>query len=291
MDLYFTKFPTINYNGVDCLDLSRRVKISSDIISKPNIFYPYIIENDVRSDQLADFHFSDTYQDWLLYLTNGIVDPYYGWYLSENDFNAFIVKKYGSIEQAQKKIFNYRMNWSTVDLEIPASFYDNNLPSNLKKYYRPNYGVGTKIISYTRREEDWTISTNQIVRLDINYTQGNSFSDGELVDIKTGATTTSVSGIEVITSNSSSVIIKNVSGNTANTNYIVGETSGANATITGITYLANNLADNEKVFWSPVYYYDYEVEKNEQNKHLFLLDSNFALPVSEEVRIQLRQEL
>lgn len=290
MNLYFNKFPQIYYSNTLVTDISRRVKISTQTRNLPNLYYPYDIKNSVRSDQISDRYYSDPHMDWLILLTNGIVDPYYGWHLDEEQFNTFIEKKYGSIEAAKKKIIFYRMNWATVDLEIPASVYDNNLPENLKKYYTPIFGQGTKILSYKRREEDWTISTNQIVKLEINYNGNTQFSNNELVDIKTGVNATNDNGVEVVLANSSVVILHNVSGNVAVNNYVVGETSGANATITSVTYLANNLVANEKVFWSPVYYYEYEQEKNEANKHVLVIDNSYALQVAEQIRQLLKTQ-
>lgn len=290
METYFSKFPNITYNNVTCKDLSRRVKVQTDPLNSPQLYFAYDIENNLRSDQLAQYYYEDSYTDWMMYLTNGIIDPYYGWYKDQQDFDKFVEKKYGSIEQAIKKIYNYRVNWHLFDIEIPVSVYENNLPYEVRKYYKPNFGINTKVLSYKRRDEDWSTSTNQIVKFQITYNSGNAFTVGELVDIKTSVNTTSNNGVEVISSNSTHVTLKNISGNTSVNNFIVGESSSTNATITSVSYLANNISEVERVYWSAVTYYDYEQEKNEKNKSLFLLDRNVIFDVSEQVRLKLAEE-
>src|SRR5574337_592455 len=98
MDKFFVKFPTITYNGQSALDLSRRVTIVNNTAASPNLFYP--VENDagLRPDVLADAYYQDAEQSWIVYLSNGIVDPYYQWYLNETEFEAFIISKYGEFE-------------------------------------------------------------------------------------------------------------------------------------------------------------------------------------------------
>lgn len=288
METYFSKFPTMIYNNIECKDLTRRVKSGVDMTTQPTLFYPYVLENDMRSDQLAEFHFDDSFGEWALFLTNGIIDPYYGWLLSEEQFNSLLIEKYGSVENSMKRIKNYRMNWYNIDTEITVAVYENVIPENLKKYYKPIFGQKTKILNYKRTEKDWVISTNQIIKVDINYSSNTNFSNGELVDIMSNGSTTNFNGVEVVSSNSSSIILKNITGNFAVNNYIVGETSGANAVITNVTYLANNIAENERTFWEPVYYYEYEREKNEKNKNLYLLNAESYLDVAEDLRIKLQ---
>jgi Base plate wedge protein 53 len=291
MDNYFSKFPVTFYDNQLCKNLTRRVKVDNYVIeTQQNTYYPYTIESYQRPDHLAENYYTDPYLDWILYLGTGIIDPYYGWVLTDKEFDNFIVEKYGSLEYAIKKIKYFRMNWANVDLEIPVSVYENNIPLEFRKYYTPNYGANQKILSYKRREEDWTTNTNQIIKFDVTYNNSNTFIDGELIDIKTGVEVTSNSGIEVVCSNTSSVTIKHASGNTEISNFIVGETSNANATITSRTYVANNIGVAERVFWSPVTMYDYEAEKNEMNRNINVVMATRVKEVSEKVRLILKQE-
>lgn len=291
MEKYFQKFPEIYYKNVRTKDLSRRVKISEETRRMPNIFYPLEINSGLRPDVLADAYYEDPEIDWLVYLTNTIVDPYYGWYLNEEEFLEFINDKYGSFETANKLIKYYRNNWFGDDTEISAAYYDNVLPYDLKKYYSPNFGQGSKVMSYSRKKVDWVMNTNKILQYNISLSSNTVFSAGELIDIR--YTGEDVGTGEVVFSNTSTLIIKNVSGNTsANTTHtkqIVGETTGAEATADFVYVLQELISNAEARFWEPVTMYEYEVEVNEAKKHLQIIDSQYALEIAEELRQNLKE--
>jgi len=78
METYFTKFPNTVYNDVTCTDLTKRVSLSQKILRRKNVFYLYEIENSLRPDQVSEFYYTDPAYEWLIYLQNEIIDPYYG---------------------------------------------------------------------------------------------------------------------------------------------------------------------------------------------------------------------
>ena len=289
MENYFNKFPNTIYNDKECVDITRRVSIGNSQSRKTNLFYSYDIQNNLRADQVAQYYYNDPTYDWLIMLQNGIIDPYYGWYLSEQDFDSYIIEKYGSYETSIKKIKHYQLDWANGDEEITSSFYENNLPYENRKYFIPIYGVNTKIVSYERRKEDWIINTNKIIKLNVNnYTNGNTFTVGELVDIKSNLNNQTSNGTgEVITSNSTAIIIKNTSGYTTNNYYIVGETSNTSAIFSTANTIVENISNSEFVYWTAVTYYEYEKQKNEANKTIRLIDTNYSLQIAEDLRIKL----
>src|ERR1022692_1263615 len=85
---YFTLFPQITYANSVTIDLSKRVGLFNSKLG-PNYYAPYQVQPGVRADILANQIYGDPNVDWLLYLSNNIVDPYYGWTLSDVDFNQF----------------------------------------------------------------------------------------------------------------------------------------------------------------------------------------------------------
>jgi hypothetical protein len=254
----------------------------------PTLYHKYTLVETERPDLLADTYYKDSYYDWLIYLNNGIVDPYYGWYLDLYEFNNYIAKKYGSIEQAQKKIIYYQLNWPVNDNELTPSFYENTLPDYLKKYYDPIFNSQSKIIAYSRKKEDIITNTNRILEFAVSSVTGNGFIQGEIIDIYNSALSQIIGGAEIVYANTTIVKVQHISGNTSPTNKILGETSNTLATITDTDILVENLPDDEAAFWSPVYYYEYEQEKNEKNKNIRLLDSGYSLEVAEQLRVILK---
>lgn len=289
MERYFIKFPELTYANTQCKDITRRVVMIDDIRKNPSLYHKYTLEPGYRPDLLADTYYNDAYLDWLIYLNNGVVDPYYGWYLDNVEFNNFVAKKYGSVELAMKKVAYWQLNWPTDDKEITPSFYDNTLPGILKKYYSPVFNINNKIVSYTRKQEDVTTNTNKLLHFNITINSGNGFTKGEIIDINNNAQSNVVGICEVVYSNTTVVKAQHIGGNTSPPNKLVGEISNTVATITETITLAENLGDEEAVYWSPVYYYEYENEKNEKNKNIRLLDSSYAMEIAEEIRVALKE--
>lgn len=289
MEKYFNKFPNIYYRDKLCKDLTRRVRLTPDVKDNIELYYPVEVQAGFRADALSEAYYDDAELEWLIYLTNNIVDPYYQWYFSEINFNDFITKKYGSIATAQEKIKFYRNNWYNDDAELPVSVYNNTIDSSWKKYYEPVFGTGTNILYYTRKKEDWTVNTNKIIQYTIS--SNISFVNNEIVDIKYLGEI--VGGGTVVASNSSVLILHHVSGNTsANTTAtktIVGETSSANGTANAAIVLQENFTNAEAVFWESVSYYDWELENYESKKTVNVIDSSLVMDITEEIRQKLKE--
>lgn len=275
---YFSKFPTFVYRDKVARDITRRVTINPMDKNNPYNFYPFLLRDDLRSDQVADFYHRDPELDWLVYHVNKVIDPYYDWHNSNEVFQAMLIQKYGSVESSMEKIYLYQNNWATDDSQYTPSQYDNQLPNAWKKYYTPVWGPKAEIIAYERKKEDFYQNTNRILKYTVSYNTDNEFSLEELIDIKYNGEI--VGGGEVEYANSSTVSIKHVSGNTiANSSVVVtliGETSAANATSNAVTTLVESIPLDEDNFWSPVYYYEFELSKNEAKKHINLINDDLA---------------
>lgn len=284
-EYYFQKFPQIYYNGTLCTDITRKAVLSDDTRKQLTLFYPYELQAGLRPDSVADAYYDDSTYDWLIYLTNGIVDPYYGWYLDETNFQNLIISKYGSLENAMRRIKEYRLNANNDDVDISPAFYNNDLPNVLKKYYTPNYGYGSKVISYKKRQENWVTNTNRILKFHI--TGNTAYTSGELVTIS--HLQIPVGNCEVLVSNTSTVTVKNISGNTSPNNTILGMTSNVSANIVQTDLVIENISAEEYVYWEPVSYFEYENEKNESKRHIQLLDANYALETAEQLRLKMKE--
>jgi len=166
---YFDQFPTITYSNTQAIDITKRTAVLNSVASNPYVVLPYELDVFERPDQFSNRYYEDSYKAWILYLSNNITDPYYEWYLQDNEFYDFLTSKYGSSTLTQQKIKFYRNNWVDVD-NISASEY-NALPFSLKKYWAPNpvYAGQNQSISYTRIQQDWTISTNKIATYTVPY--------------------------------------------------------------------------------------------------------------------------
>lgn len=295
MDKYFYRFPVVNYGNTNVLDISRHVVIDEPKYDVPNLFYPVELLAGVRPDTIADAYYEDAELDWLIYHSNHIVDPYFQWYLDESDFIKLIIDKYVSIDEANQRIKYWRNNWYTDDTELSPSFYDNNLAYEQKQYYSPVFGEGAKITAYKRKQADWITNTNKLIRYDITYVTGNSFTVGELLYVHAGDNINAEvgGGSEVVAQNSTHITVMHVTGNSeANTTWtktFEGRTSGTVATTNLANTIQENITNAEADFWTTVSYYEWETEQNEAKKHIYVLNPSMTRTTSAEISRKLNE--
>lgn len=292
-ETFFSKYPLVEYGNKQVKNISRRVVLDDTLSRIPTLFYPYELKDNIRSDQLAYYYYGDPHMDWMVFMTNGIIDPYYGWYLYDNEFSEFLKGKYGSEENAIRKVLHYRLNWASItnlSSEIDVSYYNNNLPNVLKKYYIPQYGYKSKVISYKRREEDWTVSTNLIYKLYITYT--DEFE--KELPCKIVYNNELISTCEIVSVEDDFVIVKHCEGDFFDNNefldgcYLTNYDQTFSGQITQSTLISRAIPAEEFVYWERVTAYDYENEKNESHKHLRMLDNKYSLKLAEALRVKLK---
>jgi len=98
--MYFSKFPKGNYdikgNGNQKLvtDLFRRIKLRSKISDESSLYDVYDVPNGEKPEDTAYKHFGDPELHWVILITNNITDRYYGWPLTDQDFETYVRNKY-----------------------------------------------------------------------------------------------------------------------------------------------------------------------------------------------------
>jgi len=264
-ETYFKNFNKIQYANNTVIDITERIVILNNVQKNPYIYYPSDITNGVRPDQITNQFYKDPFMSWVLYLTNDITDPYYEWYLNQDQFDNFIVSKYGSLSAAMQKVAFWRNDWvDKPNMSTTAYAAEISNAPELVKYWKPNYNLYGSIIDYSRTPEDWMVNTNKFIQY---YTDSDAsgFIPGEIVNVGNGKA-------QVVQSNSSILIVKNPINNREDTyETITGTESGViidHTAITSVTYFPANISNYEIVYWKPVYYYDMENEKNEGNRSI-----------------------
>jgi hypothetical protein len=306
---YFEKFPKITYSNNEVVDITKRVTLLDRVSENPYVFYPYEISSDERADQFSWRYYEDQYRSWILYLSNKIVDPYYDWYLTNQQFTDFITKKYGSIPDSQQKIKFFRNNWEKNKNENIKFNEYNSLTVAQQYYWEPIY-QGANIYGYKRKENDWKKDTNKIVRYSVSATdfQLKSFLNDEIVNIVfdnynsgngqfvlSNTINAMVNSYLQTNTNLNFVYLKHMRGQyeTNNTSgivvtgnsYIYGTESQVNVAISivenestndAVLVVANNIPADEEIYWEGVTYYDFENEKNEYNKTIRVMDKTLS---------------
>lgn len=282
---YFTNLPIINYSNNFVRNILSRVKFTEEYKQSAGAFYPYVQKESsgpLRYENMAYDYYDDAEDVWILHLFNEVVDPYYDVALSQEDFDNFITKKYGSIRNAYQTVLFYRNNYDQDDSILTESGYLS-LAEEVKKYWVPTVNYDNKIIGYDRAKEDIMITTNRIISIDISLVGNTQFILGEKV-------TQGDSFGFVTFSNTTVVNLQHIQGSFSYETiqnptpfYIFGEDSRANAETINVTTIFNAfgntvgaMAPTEEVYFSPVTAYDYENELNEMKKNVNILDRRFV---------------
>lgn len=287
---YFEKFPIITYSNSAVRDITARAIVLNTVYNNPIFYYPYDIQQGERADNIADRYYKDQYMDWILRLTNKVVDPYYDWYLDETTFKDFVVKKYGSYVNAVSKVKYYRNNWYSYPDPISQAQYDA-IPNGNKKFYEPIYSdvyYSTTPIGYKRKQIDWKRSTNQVIRYNV---VGTGYTNDEIVDVYLGAM--KIGSGQVCGRTDTSLTIHHTTGVVADDEgeddfSVKGRESGVQLIYTTASVVANNIPTGELNYWEPVYMYDYENEINERNKSIQVMKSDYSGQIAKELKNLMR---
>lgn len=114
MSKYFSYFPKVPHDltnvgqKVDLTNILRRFKFRSSVQDRSDVFYKYDIQAGERPDIIAEKYYGDAKYAWVILHFNNIIDPFFGWHLSQHDLESYIKGKYGSLASAQGTVHEYR---------------------------------------------------------------------------------------------------------------------------------------------------------------------------------------
>jgi len=94
---YFKNFPLVNYNDVSMRNIMLKASIDINLFLSNTKLYTYQIKDGEKPTIIADQYYGDINYAWLVLLSNTIIDPYFEWPLTNQELDAHIIKKYGSL--------------------------------------------------------------------------------------------------------------------------------------------------------------------------------------------------
>jgi len=92
----FTDNRNSSYDYVRVKNLFKRAKIRDDFFQNAVVFDKYAIVGDDRPDNVADKLYNDPQLDWIILISNNIINVREEWPMSQTDFNNYLMNKYGS---------------------------------------------------------------------------------------------------------------------------------------------------------------------------------------------------
>lgn len=284
MTKFFAALPTLSYNGVPSKNFLALAKLSDDTIANRTLFYPYTVGDHERTDNIASKYYDNPDYAWLIWMTNNIVDPYYDVYLNDQDFEAYIAKKYTSRANAEMQVAYWVNDWASDESELTVAAYDA-LPSTSQKYYNPVVDPYNRPFQYVRKQEDWKATTNRIVSM--NVASSVAFTSGDTVSQRYASNNLFIANGTVVFSNTTACIL----------NHTYGDFLESNSTVVVHLYdRSNNIANTitidtqtcissaEEAFWSPVSYYTHESNTNASRRDINLIDNRFAQRISNQLK-------
>ena len=109
MSNYFRQVPDFDYvsrlpdakisDYLTVKNLFKKGKLADDIFQDLTIFTKYEIEGDDRPDNVADKFYDDPDLDWVVLLSNNIINIQSEWPLPQRDFDRYVLEKYGTYEK------------------------------------------------------------------------------------------------------------------------------------------------------------------------------------------------
>lgn len=270
---YFTNLPVISYGNTFVRNIVSRAKIVNNIKKNASAYYPYVLEEasaaGLRYENLAFDYYDEVDRVWILHLTNEVLDPYYDVPLTQEQFDSFLIKKYGSLAKAFEKIVFYRNNYDQDDNILNIAGYET-LIAERKRYWTPTVNYDNNIIGYERIKDATVVTTNKIITFEV--TSNSVMTIGE----KVVQDTSGASGF-VTFSNTSQLTLQHIEGEFSSSYNIIGQDSTTTVTpSSSIITLKENISANVAVYYSPVSAYDYEREMNEAKKNIFVIDSAYV---------------
>lgn len=278
MSRYFDRFPVVDYDGVVAKNILARVDFTDQTKKEIYSTFQFTLEEGFERPDLLSYNYYGSSQfDWMIYLTNNIVDPYYDYYRPTEDFKKYIEGKYGSASNARTIVKFYRNNWHDDDRLITPTQYealqaDETL--NLRKYWKPKLANTGAILGYERIKEDWTVSTNKIVLLTLTASPASFVVGDRVSQTSTGAYAT----VDFVDTENNTLTVKHVVGT-----FAVNTSEG----ISAVTLIKQNISDDEASYWYAVNAYDEEQETNEMKRNVVVLKSSYLAEVEKQFIQQL----
>jgi hypothetical protein len=120
---YFSQLPYINYQQIDgstvaMKDIMTRTYLVNQLTRQPLLFYEYELKDSDLPEIVANKYYGAPEQFWLLSLSNqnSVQDLQWDWPLNQQNFNLFLIDKYGSLSNSVLEIHHYEKIMTNEDV-------------------------------------------------------------------------------------------------------------------------------------------------------------------------------
>lgn len=117
MSNYFQRLPDFEYvsrlpdakisDYIKVKNLFKRGVLREDIFQNLSFFTKYEIKGNDRPDNVAAEVYGDSTLDWVILITNNIINIQSEWPMSQTDFDAYLLEKYGNYDTLYNGVHHY----------------------------------------------------------------------------------------------------------------------------------------------------------------------------------------
>jgi hypothetical protein len=261
----------------------RRGQIVPSIFTNLAYFEDYQIEGDERADQVANKVYDDPTLDWVVFLSNNIINAQEEWPLPSYVFDKIMLQKYGSYDQLYSGIHHYQTR------EILNSLGIKMLPGNIRvsPTWKTNGNfievINSKINTLTSDGTKATVSlVDGIVGLEvgtqitiINVTESEyngQFIISNILQEDNGTVESFEFALNEIPANPNPIL---ANPRVEEVHFTLAENSSFTANSYYYEFFDEGLGYTVHVpkstFVEPITNYDYEIEKEEKKRGIYIL--------------------
>jgi hypothetical protein len=126
------KYKFTNQDFVLAKNIFKSIAIDNSVYAT-DLFTEFQLQEGIRPDQVSEAVYQDPNYDWVILLTNKIVDTKNDWYLSSDQFEKLVVKKYDN-PTAIKHYETVEVKNDLGEIVQPAGLVVDYTPSNPDSY-------------------------------------------------------------------------------------------------------------------------------------------------------------
>jgi hypothetical protein len=148
----FDYYPSLIYNGEKAKFILAHAQVKEKYLRDYKSFFTYLIKEGERADKVAYDQYNDPNLDWVIYIMNGIFDPYKDWPLDENQMTSYLETKYNMPA--------YKLQSITDNATIAHYYY-----TGIESLSESNRAIDVSNINYTITPETYDGLVDNDVRV------------------------------------------------------------------------------------------------------------------------------
>lgn len=130
MAAYFSNFPTVRYKSDNMDGTAKNIMLRGILRdeAKRVLVETIEIKPTDRADYISHLLYETPEYDYMLYLMNDIIDPYYEWYMTQEQLSEYLNNKYGETIDDIKywKAITTNNSLAAIQIRDPGNNYVNN---------------------------------------------------------------------------------------------------------------------------------------------------------------------